>query len=218
MKLQAVIFDLDGVLADSEPRWNDIDAALLKEFGAEYNPADKQQVLGKSFPLAIQYYKQTYSLEPEIEALMRRRSEIAAVYYAEHIDIFAAAPAVLEALRRQGLQIGLATSSVSDFVIPFLTRHNLIGFFDQIVTGEEVKHGKPSPDIYLRAAQKLAIDPSHCLVVEDALAGIQAGKSAGMTVVGIPDPRFVDVAQYAGKADYLIGELAALPELASTLL
>jgi beta-phosphoglucomutase-like phosphatase (HAD superfamily) len=110
------------------------------------------------------------------------------------------------------LKIGLATSSVGELIRPFLLRHDIMRFFDEIVTGEEVQRGKPNPDIYLRAADKVHVAPEYCLVVEDALSGIQAGKSAGMTVVAIPDPRFVDVRDYDGKADHLITTVGELPD------
>ena len=98
-----------------------------------------------------------------------------------------------------------------------MQRHGLRDYFDEVVTGEEVIHGKPSPDIYLRAAEKLRVEPQSCLVVEDALSGIQAGKSAGMSVAAIPDARFVDIALYEDKVDYLLANLGELPELVQRL-
>lgn len=213
MELQAVLFDMDGVLADSEVLWNDIDATLLADYGVTYGGEHKPDVLGKSFPLALQFYKDTFNLRAEIETLVLRRSEIAADFYATRIPIFPAAPDVLAQLKAKGLRLGLASSSVGQLVRPFLDRHQLTRYFDAIIAGEEVERGKPFPDIYLRAASKVSIAPEHCLVVEDALSGIQAGKSAGMRVVAIPDPRFVDVSLYNGKADYIIEKLDDLPAL-----
>jgi len=210
--IQAVLFDLDGVLADSEPLWNEIDAALLAAYGVTYSGEYKHQVLGKSFPLALQFYKDTFKLPQQIEELATRRTEIAADFYAARIPIFPNVHLVLQTLRAMPLKIGLATSSVGELIKPFLERHQIRPFFHEIVTGEEVQHGKPNPDIYLRAAGKVGVAPEYCLVVEDALSGIQAGKSAGMTVVAIPDARFVDARDYAGKADYLITRVGELPD------
>ena len=115
------------------------------------------------------------------------------------------------------LRIGLATSSVSVLALPFLERHRIGHFFDVIVTGEEVKNGKPHPDIYLRAAQKLGVAPERCLVAEDSLAGVAAGKSAGMMMAAIPDPRFVRVEDYMEPADYVLSRLSEVTTLASHL-
>ena len=87
------------------------------------------------------------------------------------------------------LRLAVATSSVSASARPFLARHELTGFFDVVVTGEEVEHGKPAPDIYLCAAQKLGLGADACFVIEDALSGIAAGKAAKMRVAAIPDTR-----------------------------
>jgi beta-phosphoglucomutase-like phosphatase (HAD superfamily) len=93
----------------------------------------------------------------------------------------------------------------------------LTKFFEVIVTGEEVEHGKPAPDIYLCAAQKLGIPVDGCLVVEDALPGIAAAKAASMAVAAIPDTRFVDLRNYEKKADYILKSLKELPALVRKL-
>ncbi len=209
-RFEAVLFDLDGVLADSEPMWNDIDGALLAEHGVTYAGEHKHAVLGTSFQRALQFYKDTFNLRAEIEELLVRRREIALDFYATKIPMFAPSPQVLAELKEMGLRLGLATSSVGPVVLPFLERHDIKKYFDALTTGEEVERGKPDPDIYLKAAGKVHVVPEKCLVVEDALAGVQAGKSAGMTVVAIPDPRFVDVSLYPERADAVIADLGEL--------
>jgi 16S rRNA pseudouridine516 synthase len=82
-----------------------------------------------------------------------------------------------------------------------------------VITGDEVERGKPEPDIYLRAADKLGISPEACLVIEDSLAGIAAAKAANMRVAAIPDRRFVDPREYEKKADYVLGSLSEIPAL-----
>ena len=111
------------------------------------------------------------------------------------------------------LHLAVATSSVSASARPFLARHELMAFFEVVVTGEEVEHGKPHPDIYLRAAEKLGIAADACLVIEDALSGIAAAKAAKMRVAAIPDTRFVDPSDYKKEADYLLGSLSEIPAL-----
>lgn len=215
--LNSILFDLDGVLADSEPSWNEIDAAFLRFYGVEYRGEHKDQVLGKSYRLAVEFYAQRFELRSEMEQLLLERETIARDFYAKHIPIFGSVPAVLAQLKEMNLRIGLATSSVSDLVVPFLNRHEIFDFFDAVTTGEEVERGKPNPDIYLKAAQKVGAAPEECLVVEDALSGIAAGKAAKMRVVAIPDARFMDLALYPGGADFQLERLNELPALVERL-
>lgn len=210
MNFEAVLFDMDGVIADSEAMWNEIDAATLKLHGVEYKGEHKAQVLGKSFPIALAFYRDTFGIRADIEEMMLQRSDIARDFYAERVPMFDDVPQVLAALRERGLKIGLATSSVSTLARPFLQRHNIEQFFDELTTGEEVEHGKPNPDIYLKAARRVGVAPEKCLVVEDAVAGVQAGKAAGMIVAAIPDERWGDVSMFPELADVVLEDLAQL--------
>ncbi|HLW34577.1 MAG TPA: HAD family phosphatase [Chthoniobacterales bacterium] len=213
----SVIFDLDGVLADSEPWWNQIDAKLLSEYGVNYRGEYHQDVVGVSYRIAIDFYKKTFGVDAPAEQLMKRRGEIAAEFFADRVGLFPNTGKVLEELREQKLRLAVATSSVGSSARPFLDRHQLTQFFDVIVTGDEVERGKPAPDIYLRAAKELTLRAEECLVIEDALAGIAAAKAANMRVAAIPDARFVNPASYEEKADWVLGSLRELPDLVRTL-
>ena len=148
---------------------------------------------------------------------MRRRGEIAAEFFAKLVGLFPSTRAVLEELRQMNLRLAIATSSVGASARPFLDRHRLTAFFEVIVTGEEIERGKPHPDIYLRAAEKLGVTADACLVIEDALSGIAAGKAAGMRVAAIPDTRFVEAREYEKQADYLLGNLSEIPALVRSI-
>ena len=211
--LRAVIFDLDGILADSEPWWNEIDSKLLAEYGVIYRGEYHREVLGVSYRLAVEFYKKAFGLSASIEELMRRRGEIATEFFANRVGLFPSTKRTLERLRDMKVRLAIATSSVSASARPFLDRHGLTPFFDGIVTGDEIERGKPDPDIYLRAAKKLGIGADACLVIEDALSGIAAGKAAGMRVAAIPDRRFVDARDYEKEADYVLGNLSEIPAL-----
>jgi len=209
----AVIFDLDGVLADSEPWWNQIDAKLLAEYGVSYRGEYHRNVLGVSYRLAVEFYKNAFHISAAVEELMRRRGEIATDFFANRVDLFPFAKATLAQLREMKLPLGVATSSVSASARPLLDRIGIRGLFNVVITGDEVQQGKPHPDIYLRAAKKLGISPEACLVIEDSLAGIAAGKGANMRVAAIPDRRFVDPREYEKEADYVLGSLSEIPAL-----
>jgi len=211
--LSAVIFDLDGVLADSEPWWNQIDAKLLAEYGVKYCGEYHQNVVGVSYRLVVEFYKKALGLSVPTEEMMRRRGEIATEFFANRVGLFPHVKEVLEELRQMKLHLAIATSSVAASARPFLDRHQLTGFFEVIVTGEEVERGKPAPDIYLCATEQLGIPADAYLVVEDALPGVAAAKAAKMRVAAIPDRRFVDPREYEKEADYILGSLKELPEL-----
>ena len=209
----AVTFDLDGVLADSEPWWNQIDAKLLAEHGVSYRGEYHRNVLGVSYQLAVEFYKNAFHISASVEELMRRRGEIATDFFAKRVGLFPSAKSTLEQLREMKLQLAVATSSVSGSARPFLDRTGIRSLFSVVVTGEEVQQGKPHPDIYLRAAKKLGISPEACLVIEDALAGVAAAKAANMRVAAIPDTRFVSPHEYEKEADYVLGSLSEIPAL-----
>jgi len=211
--LSAVIFDLDGVLADSERWWSEIDAKLLADYGVTYRGEYHQNVVGVNYRLAVEFYRKAFGLSTSTEEMMRRRGEVATEFFANSIGLFPNVKEVLEELQEMKLHLAVATSSLSASARPFLDRHELIGFFEVIVTGEEVEHGKPAPDIYLCTAQHLGIRADRCLVVEDALPGVAAAKAAEMRVAAIPDSRFVDPREYEKKADYVLNSLTELPEL-----
>jgi HAD superfamily hydrolase (TIGR01509 family) len=214
---RAVIFDLDGLLADSEPWWNQIDAKLLGEYGVTYRGEYHRNVLGISYRLAIEFYRNAFHISAPVEELIRRRGEIATEFFANRVGLFPSAKATLEQLGQMKLKVAVATNSVSVSARPFLERTGITSLFDVIVTGDEIQRGKPHPDIYLLTAEKLPADTDRCLVVEDALAGIAAARAANMRVAAIPDSRFVDPREYTKEADYVLSDLSEIPVLVDRL-
>lgn len=215
-RFRAIIFDLDGVLADSEPWWNQIDAKLLAEYGAAYHGEYHREVLGVSYPIAVEFFKKKFGISASTKEMMKRRGEIATEFFADRVGLFPNAKEVLQQLRQMNLRLTLATSSVGASARPFLDRHQLTKFFDVIITGDEIERGKPEPDIYLRTAEKLDVAADACLVIEDSLSGIAAAKAAKMRVAAIPDRRFVDPRAYGKEADYLLNDLSEIPALVSS--
>src|SRR5262249_16059254 len=140
--LQAVIFDLDGVLADSEPWWSQIDVKLLAEHGVNYRGEYHQNVLGVSYEVAVEFYRDAFNISAPVEELMQRRGEIATDFFANRVGLFPSAKTTLEQLREMKLCLAIATSSVSASACPFLERTRIRRFFDVILTGDEVARGK----------------------------------------------------------------------------
>jgi HAD superfamily hydrolase (TIGR01509 family) len=210
-RFHAVIFDLDGVLADSEPWWNQIDTKLLADHGITYRGEHHQHVLGVSYRIAVEFYKNAFHISASVEELMCRRGEIATEFFANKVGLFPSAKTTLGQLREMKLRLALATSSVGKSVYPFLQRTGIKSFFDVTVTGDEVERGKPHPDIYLQTAKQLGMAPEACLVIEDALAGVAAAKAANMLVAAIPDTRFVDPREYENAVNYVLKSLSEIP-------
>src|SRR5882672_7455994 len=125
---RAVIFDLDGVLADSEPWWNEIDAKLLAEYGAKYRGEYHREVLGVSYRLAVEFYKKKFGISAPTEDLMKRRGEIATEFFADLVGLFPSTKDVLNELRQMKMRLAVATSSVSASARPFLDRHQITNF------------------------------------------------------------------------------------------
>jgi 16S rRNA pseudouridine516 synthase len=186
---------------------------LLAEHGVTYRGEYHRNVLGVSYQLAVEFYKNAFHISASVEELMRRRGEIATDFFANRVGLFSSAKTTLEQLREMKLPLAVATSSVSASARPFLDRTGIRSLFSVVVTGDEVQQGKPHPDIYLRTAKKLGIAPEACLVIEDALAGVAAAKAANMRVAAIPDKRFVDPREYENEADYVLGSLSEIPAL-----
>jgi HAD superfamily hydrolase (TIGR01509 family) len=212
-QIRAIIFDLDGVLADSEPTWDEIDAQLLGEYGVKYRGEYHREVLGVSYRGSVEFFKKTFKIKAPTDEMMKRRGEIAADFFANKIGLFPQVKDVLEKLREMKLKLAVATSSVSASARPFLDRHLLMKYFEVVITGDEIERGKPHPDIYLSAAERLGVAPNECLVIEDSLSGVAAGKAAGMRVAAIPDRRFVDPRDYEDAADDVLVDLSEIPSL-----
>ena len=216
--LQALLFDCDGIIADSEAHWNQIDREHLAAFGVTaYDGHLKTHVIGTSFTHSINFYREHFGISARLDEMLAHRTEVAARFYAKQIPIYAGTRETLEACRAMNLKMAVATSSVGRLIRPFLQRHDIEKYFDFVVTGEQVENGKPHPDIYLKAAAGVQTDPKNCLVIEDALAGLEAGRAAGARTVALPDPRWHDVAQFEGRSDFTIGELSELVKLVEDL-
>src|SRR5262249_28923444 len=149
----AVTFDLDGVLADSEPWWNRIDMKLLAEHGVSYRGEFNRNVLGVGYRITVEFYKKPFHVSESVEEFLRRRGEIAIDFFANRVGLFPCARTTLEQLVEMKVPLAIATSSVSTSAHPFLDRTGIKSLFDVVVTGDEVERGKPHPEIYLRTSK-----------------------------------------------------------------
>lgn len=210
----AVLFDLDGTIADSMHIWTDIDFEFLNMFNLEMPEKLQNEIEGLSFYQTAVYFKETFKLSWSLEEIMECWNRMAYEHYANMIKLKDGVMDFLKILKSRGIKTGIATSNSRKLTEAFLEANSANEFFDVIVTAKEVTLGKPAPDIYLHAAGLLNVDSSRCLVFEDLPAGITAGKTAGMTVCAVEDTYSESVREEKkGLADMYIDSFAEIGDL-----
>lgn len=184
---KAFLFDLDGTLVDSMWIWESIDVEYLDRFGLEL-PEDLHSCIeGMSFSETARYFKERFSIPDTLEKMKSDWNRMAWEKYTQEVPLKSGIREFLRYHRARGVKMAVATSNSRELAEAVIAVHGLTDTFDVIVTGCDVAHGKPFPDVYLEAAVGLGVDPSECLVFEDVAAGIQAGRSAGMEVAAVED-------------------------------
>jgi HAD superfamily hydrolase (TIGR01509 family) len=187
--IDAVVFDLDGVIIDSEHVWDDARESLAKERGGRWHEDAQRDMMGMSSVEWSRYMHDVIGLlDPpeEISAeVVRRLEEI----YRRELPVIPGAPEAVERLADEW-PLGVASSSNRPLIDLVLELSGLARFFRATVSSEEVPRGKPAPDVYLEAAQRLGVDPTRSAAIEDSANGIRSAKAAGMRVVAIPNPRY----------------------------
>jgi HAD superfamily hydrolase (TIGR01509 family) len=187
--VQAVVFDLDGVLLDSEQVWDEIREQLARERGGTWSDTAQKDMMGMSSPEWSRYMHERVGLPEspeEINAEVVRRLQ---ARYAEELPLL---PGAVEAVHRLAARwpLGLATSSNRPVIDTVLEAAHLTPFFAATVSSEEVARGKPAPDVYVEAARRLGVDPRRAAAIEDSNNGIRSARAAGMRVVAIPNSHF----------------------------
>ena len=209
--IKACIFDLDGTLVDSMWMWPDIDREYLKRFGIEYDDNLKNEIDGISFHETAVYFKNKFGISDSVEKICKDWEEMAYDKYKYEVKEKPGCKKFLEHLMSKGIKMGIATSNNRSMVDVVLESLDMKDFFEVITTSDEVKRGKPAPDVYLTTANLLNVEPKNCLVFEDVVAGIKAGKSAGMKVCAIEDDFTKEVRQKKKElSDYYIVDYSEL--------
>ena len=203
--IQTVIFDLDGSLVDSMWIWKQIDIDYLKRFGYDLPETLQSEIEGMSFLETAHYMKKRFQIPDEPEQMMAEWNQMAWDKYEQEVFLKPGVAEFLAECQKRGIKLGIASSNSRELVENVLRARGLEDVFAYIMTGSDNVKGKPAPDIYLRAAQGLAVEPAYCLVFEDIPAGICAGKSAGMRVCAVEDAYSAHQREEKRKlADYYI--------------
>ena len=184
----AVIFDMDGLLIDTEPISYQVIGNLLKSFGEDFSMAEyTAHYSGKTEVQNTAAIIARYGLSLSQAEVMAKTDALERELLSGGAPLKPGAKALLAHLRARGIKTAIATSSTRERAIKLLDQHNLRPSFDAFVFGDEIRHGKPAPDVFLLAAEKLAAPPPECLVLEDSEAGIRAAHAAGIPVICVPD-------------------------------
>ena len=207
--IAAVVFDLDGVLIDSETVWDDVREALVRERGGRWHDRAQADMMGMSSTEWSRYMHEELALpEPpeEINAEVVRRM---LVRYRDDLPLLDGAVAAVERLA-EVFTLALASSSNRPLIDAVLESSGLARHFAATVSSEEVARGKPAPDVFLEAARRLGVEPQSCAAVEDSANGLRAARAAGMRVLALPNTHYPPDADALAQADAVLGSLAEL--------
>lgn len=210
--IKAVIFDMDGVLVDSEHVIESAAVKALGEYGVKARPEDFTPFVGAGDDRYIGGVAEKHGLRYRNE-MKDRLYEIYLEILEDELGVFEGALPLIKTLKKEGFVLALASSADRIKVDANLKAAGIPEeYFSAVLTGEDVSEKKPSPEIYLKAARKLGIPPAGCVVVEDALNGIKSAKSAGMLCIGVRTSFSADELEGAG-ADYVCGDITAVMDI-----
>ena len=207
--IEAVVFDLDGVLLDTEELWDEARRQIAEERGGRWRPDAQRAMMGMSSPEWSRYMHDVIGVPDPPDRISEEVVERLAELYRRELPLVDGA---IEAVRRIGARwpLGIASSSNRPLIDLFLELTGTRDLFRATVSSEEVAHGKPAPDVYLEVARRLGVDPTHAAAVEDSNNGILAAQAAGMRVIAIPNRHFPPDEQALAQADVVLDSLAEL--------
>jgi HAD superfamily hydrolase (TIGR01509 family) len=187
--LAAIIFDLDGVLLDSEQRWNEAKEALVREAGGTWREEAPRVMMGMSSPEWSAYLRDDLGVQRDLDAI---NDDVVRRMHESYEDGLPLLPGALETVRALAARwpLGLASSSNREIIDVFLERSGVGDLFGATVSSEQVARGKPAPDVYLETARRLDADPRACVAIEDSANGLRAAHAAGMPVIAAPNPHY----------------------------
>jgi len=208
--IRAVVFDMDGVIIDSEHIWDEVREQLARDWDGTYGPEAQRAMMGMSAPEWSAYMRDAVGIEAapeEIDAEVVRRMRDR---YHEELPVLPGAVEAVRRLREAGLRLAVASSSNRELIEAVLETLELTDSFEQVVSSEEVPRGKPAPDVYLEATCRLGLDASRCAAVEDSTNGLLAAAAAGLAVVAYPNRRFPPAAAALERAALVVETLDEL--------
>ena len=209
VEIQAVVFDMDGVIVDSEQVWDEVRADYARAAGGSYPEAATRAMMGMSSPEWSAYMATELRVPGTPDEINAAIVERMLARYGEAPPLI---PGAVDAVRGIAARwpIAIASSSNPELIEVVLRRAGLDGIVQTAVSSEEVRRGKPAPDVYLEAARRLGVEPARCAAVEDSHNGIRSAKAAGMRVIALPNPHFPPDGEAIDLADAVLGSIREL--------
>jgi len=208
-EIEAVVFDLDGVLVDSEHVWDEVREELARERGGRWHERAQADMMGMSSTEWSRYMRDVVGLSESPEEINDEVVRRMQARYAAELPLIEGA---LDAVERLGgsFRLALASSSNRSLIDAVLSHAGLTRFFEATVSSEEVARGKPAPDVFLEAAWRLDVVPEHCAAIEDSGNGLRAAHAAGMRVIAIPNRLYPPSGDALALADVVLDSLGEL--------
>ena len=207
--IDAVVFDLDGVILQTEEVWDEVRGRYVVEQGGRYDAAAQRAMMGMSAPEWSRYLAEDLGVPGTPEEISADIVRLMEARYREELPLIPGARDAVERLAARW-PLGLASSSNRPLIDAALELAGLDVFFQATVSSEEVARGKPAPDVYLEAARRLGVAPERCAAVEDSHSGIRSAKAAGMHTIAIPNPNFPPGEDALALADLVLDSIADL--------
>jgi beta-phosphoglucomutase family hydrolase len=209
--IQAVIFDMDGVLVDSEFLHIKAEKKTFSPYGIELSKEEINTYMGMGVKMMLKSLIQKYSLPLTREALFRIHEKNLSEIFQEELKMMPGVMEIISYLKDRKIKLALASSSSLYLINLILQKMHLKSVFDVVLSGEEVANGKPFPDIFIKTAELLNVQPDRCVVIEDSKNGVTAAKNAGMLCIGFKSPNSKD--QNISRSDYIVDDLIKIKEL-----
>ena len=206
--IKAVIFDMDGVIVNSEPAHVEAEKQVLLKYGVKITAEELRDYTGTTAEFEFNDLIRKYKLNTTAETLFNEKEKILFKLLEEKTEPTKGVIDLIKNLKRQGLKLGIATSGHRKLAHYYLNKLGLESFFDTVVCAEDITRSKPDPEIFLRAAQRLGMKPFECIVIEDARLGVEAARKAGMKSIGYSNPNSGN--QDLSRADWVVSDFAKL--------
>ncbi len=206
--IKGVIFDLDGLLIDSEPYWREGDFLLAKKYNFPLTDEFRKQLMGRGIKECSELLIKNYHLKVTADDLTRDRLNFLYQTLFGKVKLMPFAKELIQKLKNNGYVLAVATAGhEASIAQKILDQLSILNYFPFIVSGLEVKHSKPAPDIFLETAKRMELLPDECIVFEDAINGVIAAKAAGMKVIGVQKDKEVIEGFKREKADFIYEDL-----------
>ena len=207
--MEAVIFDMDGVLIDSEPLHFEVDQLVLRKLNIYEGKSYLERFVGYTNPAMWQIIKEEFSIESTIEELIELQMTVKLSHLEQsNYEAIEGIKELLKELQSYNVPIAIASSSPRIFIEAVIKKIQIVEYFQDWISGEEVPKSKPEPDVFLKAAELLNVNPERCMVIEDSKSGTIAAKSAGMKCIGYKNVNSGN--QDLSKADLVVDRISEI--------